>query len=86
MSSSGLSWRGDFLRVRSSLTPGLQIKAHPRRFHYPLDIHSLGIIACELLLRRLRHGHVHLALMPKGLQKILAKTLQPDLEILTRIL
>ncbi|MGZ3732637.1 MAG: serine/threonine protein kinase, partial [Parachlamydiaceae bacterium] len=53
-------------------------RANPNSVSYPSDIYSLGIIAYELVLGRLSHGHVHLSLMPKGLQKILAKALQPD--------
>ncbi|SCA63245.1 Uncharacterized protein SCG7086_AN_00010, partial [Chlamydiales bacterium SCGC AG-110-P3] len=49
----------------------------PSSVSYPSDIYSLGIITYELVLGRLSHGQVHLSLMPKGLQKILAKSLQP---------
>jgi len=45
---------------------------------YSSDIYALGLIAYELVLGRLSHGVVQLALMPKGLQPILAKALQPD--------
>lgn len=47
---------------------------------YASDIFSLGIITYELVLGRLSYGVIHLSLMPKGLQKILSKALQPKLE------
>ena len=42
------------------------------------DIYSLGMMAYEMILGRVTHGKVLLAFLPKGLQKIVAKALQPD--------
>ncbi len=43
--------------------------AQPDSVTYASDIYSLGIIAYELVLGKLSHGQIQLALMPKGLQK-----------------
>lgn len=53
---------------------------HPQYVSYASDIYSLGIIAYEVVLGRLSQGHIHLALMPKGMQKILRKALQPNVQ------
>ena len=55
-------------------------KHHPENVSYTSDIYSLGIITYELVLGKLSHGQVQLSLMPQGLQKILAKALQPKQE------
>lgn len=55
-------------------------KDNPELISYQSDIFSLGIITYELVLGKLSRGQVYLSLMPKGLQKILAKALQPNLE------
>ncbi len=53
-------------------------RTNPLNVSFSTDIYALGIITYELALGQLSHGVVHLSNIPRGLQKILAKALQPD--------
>ena len=53
-------------------------KNNPESTSFPSDIYSLAIITYELVLGKLSLGQIHLSIMPKGLQKILSKALQPE--------
>lgn len=57
-----------------------QQREDPLHVTFSTDIYSLGIIAYELVIGRLSHGSIHLSIVPRGLQRILAKALQPKVE------
>lgn len=73
----------DSSKVRVMGTPvymSPEQREDPLNVTFSSDIYSLGIMTYELVLGRLSHGVIHLSLIPKGLQKILAKALQPKIE------
>lgn len=53
-------------------------REEPQKASYPSDIYSLGIVAYEVIMGRISQGQVHLSLLPRGLQKIIARALLPD--------
>ncbi|BBI17860.1 serine/threonine-protein kinase [Neochlamydia sp. S13] len=75
-SSSDISKQPRMIGTPIYMSPEQQ--QHPDSVSFPSDIYSLGIIAYELMLGKLSQGHIHLSLMPKGMQKILVKALQPE--------
>lgn len=50
----------------------------PNKACYPSDVYALGLIAYEMILGRLSHGKVSVALLPRGLQPIISRALQPE--------
>lgn len=76
--SAGSTGRPQVIGTPIYMSP--EQRENPETVSYPSDIYSLGIIAYELILNRLSQGQIHLALMPKGMQKILHRALQPKPE------
>lgn len=74
----GVAAKQQFIGTPIYMSP--EQRDNPEFVSYPSDIYSLGIISYELIMGKLSHGKIHLSLVPKGLQKILVKTLQPRAE------
>lgn len=55
-----------------------ELRKDSKNVSFASDIFALGVIIYEMILGRLSHGTIQLSLVPRGMQKILAKALQPD--------
>ena len=75
---SPLGRKGQFLGTPSYMSP--EQKKDPLNVTYATDIYALGVIAFELIVGKLSFGSIQLSLLPKDLQKIVEKSLQPTLE------
>lgn len=64
-----------FLGTPIYMSPELGIDRHNLSFQS--DIFALGIIAYELAVGKISHGRVIVSLAPKGLQKLIQRSLQP---------
>ena len=53
-------------------------KENPQNVTFSSDIYSLGVLTYELVLGKLSHGIIHLALVPKKLKHILEKAINSD--------
>ena len=70
--------KGRFIGTPVYMSPETQ--ENPKNASIQSDIYSLGIIAYELVMGKITHGRVLLALAPRGMQSILQKALQPKSE------
>ncbi len=66
-----------FLGTPSYMSP--EQKEDSSKVTYASDIYSLGVITYELVIGKLSYGMINLSLLPKGLQRIIGKTLAVSL-------
>lgn len=79
MSEEAISFgKGKMVGTPSYMSP--EQKRDPLQVTPSTDIYALGVIAYELILGKLSFGSIDLALLPKGLQKIVKKMLSPSLD------
>ncbi|MBI3237192.1 MAG: protein kinase [Chlamydiales bacterium] len=65
--------RGKILGTPNYMSP--EQKENPDLASFTSDIYALGIILYELVTGKISHGMINLALLPKGLKKIIAKAI-----------
>ena len=66
--------KGRFIGTPVYMSP--EVQENPKGASIQSDIYSLGIIAYELVMGKITHGRVPIALAPRGMQPILQKALQ----------
>ncbi|MCH9614301.1 MAG: Serine/threonine-protein kinase PknD [Chlamydiia bacterium] len=69
---------GQLIGTPSYMSP--EQKQDPKSVTFATDIYALGVITYELILGRLSYGTIQLALLPKGMQRIIKKCLEPSLD------
>jgi len=67
--------KGRVIGTLSYMSP--EQKENPLDVTVSTDIYSLGVLAYELIVGKLSYGSIQLSLLPKELQKIVEKALQP---------
>lgn len=69
---------GQFIGTPSYMSP--EQKKDPKSVTPATDIYALGVITYELISGKLCYGTIQLSLMPKGMQRIIKKCLEPNLD------
>lgn len=69
---------GQLIGTPSYMSP--EQKQDPKSVTTATDIYALGVITYELISGKLSYGTIQLSLMPRGMQRIIKKCLEPSLD------